>query len=125
MSDTGISKHDQVLVGLVLSLQGATMQHLGKIQNPLTGEVERDLDQARGSIDILEMLKAKCRTDTPKEILRLLDTTVMELQMNFLDETKKDAAVAEQAPATDEAQKTDESPDAPESPEAAGENGAT
>ncbi len=92
MNESGISKHDQILAGLVMSLQAATMQHLGKIQNPLTGKIDRDLDQARGSIDLLEMLKAKCRTDTPAEILSLLDTAVMELQMNYLDEVKKGEA---------------------------------
>lgn len=90
MSDTGVSKHDQVLAGLVLSLQAAAFQHLGKFKNPFTDKVERDLEQARGTIDILEMLKVKCRQDTPAEVLRLLDTAVMELQMNYLDEVKKD-----------------------------------
>ncbi len=90
MSQNGVSKHDQILVGLVWSLQAATLQQLGKIKNPLTDAVERDLMGARGSIDILEMLRAKCRQDTAPEVLRLLDTTVMELQMNYLDELKKE-----------------------------------
>jgi hypothetical protein len=94
MNETGISKHDQVLAGLVLSLQAAALQHLGKITSPLTGKVERDLEQARGTIDILEMLKVKCRSETHAEVLRLLDTAVMEVQMNYLDEVKKDQAGA-------------------------------
>jgi hypothetical protein len=100
-----MSKHDQVLAGLVLSLQAATMQHLGKITNMATGKMERDLEQARGTIDILEMLKAKCRQETPPEILTLLDKTVMELQLNYLDEVKKeqagDEAAAEESAAPD------------------------
>ncbi len=96
MSESEISKHDQILAGLVMSLQAASMQHLGKIQNPMTGKVERDLEQARGSIDLLEMLKVKCRTDTPPEIVQMMDTAVMELQMNFMDEMKKgDSAESE------------------------------
>ena len=87
-----MSKHDHILAGLVFSLQAATMQQLGKIQNPMTGEVEKDLDQARGSIDILEMLKAKCRTDTPEELLRMIDGAVMDLQLNYMDEMKKSAS---------------------------------
>ena len=92
MSQNGFSKHDQILAGLVWSLQAAALQQLGKIKNPLTDAVERDLVGARGSIDILEMLKAKCRQDTAPEVLRLLDTTVMELQMNYLDELKRERA---------------------------------
>jgi hypothetical protein len=96
MNDGGFSKHDHVLAGLVISLQAATMQHLGKVKNPLTDELERDLDQARGTIDILLMLKEKCRQDTPADILRLLDAAVMDLQMNYLEELKKDRAAARQ-----------------------------
>ena len=35
------------------------------------------------------MLKAKCRTDTPPELLRMLDGAVMDLQLNYVDERKK------------------------------------
>ena len=103
MNNSGMSRHDQVLAGLVMSLQAATMQHLGKIKNPLTDAVERDLDQARGTIDILEMLKAKCRQETPQEILDLLDAAVMQLQMNFLDEANRDQSdPAGESPETEE-----------------------
>jgi hypothetical protein len=105
-----IDQHDQVLAGLVISLQAAAMQQMGKITNPVTGKIERDLQQARGTIDVLEMLKVKCRTSTPAALLQLLDSTVMELQMNYLDELKKEgAADAEPAPASEDAQaETDE-----------------
>ena len=102
MTESEIGKHDQVLAGLVISLQTATMQQLGKMTNLFTGEIDRDLEQARGTIDILEMLKAKCRTDTPAALLQMLDTAVMELQMNYLDELKKESAAAGEE-ASDEA----------------------
>jgi len=96
MSGNGMSKHDHVLAGLFFSLQAAAMQQLGKMQNPLTGKVERDLEQARSTIDILEMLKAKCRTGTPAELLRMLDGAVMDLQLNYMDERKKSPPPAEE-----------------------------
>ncbi len=97
MSSTEFGKHDRTLVALVTQYQTLAMVSLGKIQNPATGKVERDLEQARIFIDILEMLKVKCRTDTPEDILRLLDSSVMDLQLNYLDEKKKDAAAQESA----------------------------
>lgn len=117
MGVNGMSKHDHILAGLVFSLQAATMQQLGKIQNPMTGEVERDLDQARGSIDILEMLKAKCRADTPEELLRMIDSAVMDLQLNYMDEMKKSAT-----PENDEEGEKDAAADE-ESQNAAGDTG--
>lgn len=105
MSQNELSNHDQVLLGLVYSFQMAAMQQLGKIQDPASGEVHRDLQQARTTIDVLEMLKAKCRTDTPDEVLQVLDQTVMGLQLNYMDELKKDetddTAEAETPPSAD------------------------
>ncbi len=103
MGSNEMSKHDHVLAGLVFSLQAAAMQQMGKIQNPMTGEIEKDLDQAKGSIDILDMLKVKCRTDTPDELLRLIDGAVMDLQLNYMDEVKKSATRDTDADAEQEA----------------------
>ncbi len=89
MSDQEMTRHDQILLGLVFSLQAGAMQQLGKMQSQMTGEMEKDLDQAKSTIDVLEMLKVKCRTDTPAEILRMLDGAVMDLQLNYMDEMKK------------------------------------
>lgn len=96
MSDDAFSKHDHVLLGLVMTLQYAAMQQLGKLTSPATGKIERDLDAARATIDLLEMLKVKCRTGTPAAVLQPLDTAVMELQMNFLDELRKEQAQAQE-----------------------------
>jgi hypothetical protein len=92
MATGELSKHDHILAGLVFSLQAAAMQQMGKIQNPMNGEIDKDLDQAKGTIDILDMLKAKCRTDTPEDLLRMIDSAVMDLQLNYTDEVKKAAA---------------------------------
>jgi len=89
MSELEMSRHDHILAGLVFSLQSAAMQQLGKVQNPATGEVEIELEQARATIDVLEMLKVKCRTDTPEPLLGMLDSAVMDLQLNYMDEFKK------------------------------------
>jgi len=95
MGANEMTKHDHVLAGLVFSLQAAAMQQMGKIQNPMTGAVEMDLEQARGTIDVLEMLKVKCRTETPEDLLRLIDGAVMDLQLNYMDEVKKQAKSAD------------------------------
>ena len=120
MSEINLSKHDHVLIGLFSSLQAAAMQQMGKIQNPVSGEIERDMAGAQSTIDILDMLKTKCRTDTPEDLLRFIDNSVMELQMNFLDEKKKDEAQTEDSP-TEEAAAADKPEEEAESKEEAGE----
>jgi len=110
MSEINMTRHDHILIGLFSSLQAAAMQQMGKIQNPMTQEVERDLAAAASTIDILEMLKVKCRTDTPDELLRFMDGAVADLQMNFVEEKKKDAAEPE-APAAEEESAADPAPE--------------
>ncbi len=102
MGSEEMTKHDHILAGLVFSLQAAAMQQLGKIQNPMTGQVELDLDQAKGTIDILDMLKVKCRTGTPEDLMRMVDSAVMDLQLNYMDEMKKAAAQGSEEPAVSE-----------------------
>jgi len=98
-----LTKHDHVLMSLVMQLQSNTMIHLGKMTNPMTGEIEVDLENAAHAIDLLEMLQAKCRTETPEALLKVMDQAVMDLQMNYLDEAKKAAAAddadSDEAPA--------------------------
>jgi len=106
MNDTGMSKHDHVLIGLVFSLQSQAMMLMGKVQNPATGETEMDLDQAGGLIDILDMLKTKCRHETPEEILKMLDGAVMDLQLNYTDEVKKSKDQEEASETTETSEET-------------------
>ena len=89
MTNDQLTKHDHVLLSLVMNLQTMAMVQLGKMASPHTGELQRDLEGARGTIDILEMLKVKCRQDTPEGLVKLLDQSVMDLQMNFLEESKR------------------------------------
>ncbi len=102
MSDQ-VSKHDQVLLTLAMNLQGGAMVQLGKLADPISGEVTRNLDGARYAIDVLEMLQAKCKDNSDAEIVGMLDRLVMDLQLNYMEEMKKD-----QAPSTDETGSDDE-----------------
>jgi hypothetical protein len=83
---------------LVLSMQAATMQHLGKVMSPVTGKVERNLDAARYSIDMLEMLQRKTVGNLSPDERKLLDHVLHELRLNYLDETTKVAEANQSAP---------------------------
>ena len=121
MSGNDLTKHDHILFGLVSQYQTLAMVSLGKIQNPISQEIERDLDQARAFIDILEMLKVKCRTGTPAELLRILDSAVMDLQLNYMEERKLDSRQAtDRAPDQTEGQPPAEDA-GPTGPEAGGQ----
>ena len=74
---------------LVYGLQMAAMQQMGKIASPITGKMERSLEAAQSSIDMLSMLEEKTRNNLTKEESELLKNILFELRMNFVDESKK------------------------------------
>ncbi|MGQ9604292.1 MAG: DUF1844 domain-containing protein [bacterium] len=85
------TKQDALFVNLVMLFKEAALQQMGKLINPITGKLEKNLDQARFSIDTLDMLKAKTAGNLSSEIERLLDTTLIELRMNYIAEVESES----------------------------------
>jgi hypothetical protein len=77
-------------IQLVLMFQTAAMHQMGKIQNPITKKMERDLDQAKFSIDMLEMIQQKTKNNLSENEKKFLDHVLFELRMNYVDEVNKD-----------------------------------
>jgi hypothetical protein len=84
MSDA--AQPNDLFLGLVASLQASAWMQLGKIMNPLSGKVERDLDRAQETIDLLGMLQTKTRGNLHPDEARLLEQILYELRMNFVEE---------------------------------------
>ena len=81
---------DPHFFSVVLSLSSAAMQQIGKVPNPMTQKIEKNLIQAQMSIDILDMLKKKTKGNlTPKED-QMLKNTLSDLQLNYADEAAKE-----------------------------------
>ncbi|MBN1885986.1 MAG: DUF1844 domain-containing protein [Candidatus Krumholzibacteriota bacterium] len=91
---------------LIAMFQTLALQQMGKLMNPLTGAVERDLHQARITIDMLEMISTRTAGNLSDTESRILDNVLMELRMNFVDESSrpepKDGDGAEEATTADE-----------------------
>ncbi len=83
-------KQQALFMQLVLMFHQAAWQQLGKIPNPMTNKVERDLEQARMSIDLLDMLKARTHGNLSDEESRMLEQVLRELKLNFVDELDKE-----------------------------------
>jgi len=83
-----ISEGEALFIQLVLMFQAAAMQQMGKLMNPLTSKTECDLEQAKFSIDILDMVKSKTKGNLLDEEGRLLEQVLYDLKMNYLEELK-------------------------------------
>ncbi|HLX12275.1 MAG TPA: DUF1844 domain-containing protein [Bacteroidota bacterium] len=82
-------KNELLLAQLVLMFQAAAHQQMGKLKNPMTDKIERDLSQAQVSIDIIDMLHAKMKGNLSTQEERLLSGVLQELKLNFVDEVAK------------------------------------
>lgn len=104
--DASNQKNAALFLQLVLTFQSAAWQQMGKLKNPLTDKVEKDLNQARFSIDMLEMIRSKTRGNLTENEQQFLNRSISELQLNYIAEVDKEQKEKEQAPA--EAEKSRE-----------------
>jgi hypothetical protein len=74
---------------LVAMFETLALQQLGKLVSPITGKVERDLRQARITIDMLVMIREKTAGNLLPEEQRIFNAVLTELQMNYLDESNR------------------------------------
>ena len=82
--------NEALFMAFVINLHATTMIALGKIASPLTQKIERNLEQARFTIDLLGMLEAKTAGNRTEEESRALKTVLTELRLNYIDEMEKD-----------------------------------
>jgi hypothetical protein len=87
MTDAKDKIHEARFLSLVLSLYNSAWISLGKIASPVTGKVDKDLDAARGSIDLLETLRVKTKGNVSAEEAKVIDNCLSTLQLNFVEES--------------------------------------
>jgi hypothetical protein len=80
---------DYRFLSLVMSLATAAWSQLGKVANPATQKIEKDIDQARISIEFLRMIQEKTEGNLSVKEQELIDNTVADLELNFADEVRK------------------------------------
>ena len=97
---------------LVMSFQAAAWQQLGKTVSPFSGKVERNLELAKNSIDILGMLETKTKGNLSDDERDFLKNVLTQLRMNYVEEINKPQP---EQPADDkQADNQDSKPDNPE-----------
>jgi hypothetical protein len=83
------SRDEMLFLQLVAMFQYAAMQQMGKLPNPVSGKIDRDLEQARMSIDMIEMLQSRTQASRSAREGEYLDKVLFELRMNYVDESKR------------------------------------
>ena len=78
-----------IFSALIQSLYGASMISMGKIPDPISGEVDINLQQASANIDMIDALKIKTAGNLDKEESTLIDTVLTNLRLTYIDEVER------------------------------------
>lgn len=92
MNKDNLSEEQQeqlLFMMLVQQHQQIAMMGMGKVENPNTGKIERELKSAKFAIDTLVMLQNYTAGNLPKELDDYLTETLNNLRMNYADEADK------------------------------------
>ncbi len=81
---------DQLFTQLLSIFYSSAMVALGKLKNPATDQIERNLEQAKLSIDMLDLIKEKTKNNLSDSQKRTLEGLLTDLRLNYIDESNKD-----------------------------------
>lgn len=82
--------HEIIFMQFVSGLYTSTMQHLGKLMNPVTANVEKNLDAAKATIELVRTLKKKTEGNLNEKESMMVDNALSNMQMNYVDELEKE-----------------------------------
>ena len=99
---TDQEKNQLLFMQIIMMFHTLTMQQLGKVKNPITDKLERDLHGAQSSIDLLDMLKEKTKGNLSQDEERFLVNSLKELKLNYVDEAAKPEPAKQEPPEPEE-----------------------
>ena len=92
-SSTGQGHEVEInFLNYITSLGFQAMIFMGEIPNPMTNEVEKNLTQAKFLIDTLTMLKEKTAGNLSDQEKNLLENSIYELQMKYVQHLQQGAS---------------------------------
>ena len=92
MAEEQLKKEDQLFIHLVNTFVQSAWISLGKVKNPVSDILERNLEQATYYIDLLDMLQTKLKGNLSEWEEQYIIHSLSELKLNFIDEQKKGSA---------------------------------
>ena len=91
MAEEQLKKEDQLFIHLVNTFVQSAWISLGKVKNPVSDSLERNMEQATYYIDLLDMLQTKMKGNLSEWEEQYIIHSLSELKLNYIDEQKKGA----------------------------------
>jgi len=89
LNDMSKPSKDDLFTLLITQLSSGVWVQLGKLPDPGTGKIERNLDAASMTIDILDALYEKTTGNLTEEQDKFIGGTLAQLKLNYVEELKK------------------------------------
>lgn len=80
--------YEILFVSFISMFYNSGIQQLGKIMNPLTGKIQKDLSAVQSTIEILKMLKIKTEGNLSSQEKSVLESSISNLQLNYVEEAQ-------------------------------------
>lgn len=78
-----------LFIALITSLASTCWMQLGKVPNPVSNKIEKDLENAKFTIDLLRILREKTQGNLTSEEEQILLSVITDLELNYAEEIKK------------------------------------
>jgi hypothetical protein len=72
----------------LLSLSTSVLIQLGEVQDPMTNQIEKNLSNAKQTIDLLGMLREKTKGNLTPDEEKLLENLLYDLRMRYVRATR-------------------------------------
>ena len=77
-------ENNHLFITLISSLSSQAWIQMGKIKNPVSDKIEKNLEAASMSIDMLVMIQDKTKDNLDEYEEKLLNQSIKDLKMNFV-----------------------------------------
>ncbi len=81
--------NEMLFIQLVMQNHQMALMSLGRIENPVLGKKEKNIDFAKLSIDTLDMIKEKTKGNLSEYEEKFLDESLREVKLAYISETEK------------------------------------
>lgn len=88
MSEAASTDPSVSFVSLVVSLGSSALVHLGEIAEPGASAPSKNLQLARDTIDVLQVLKDKTKGNLDDDETKLLDALLFDLRTKYMAAAK-------------------------------------
>lgn len=85
-----LTNEQLLFMQLIMQNQQIAMMAMGRLKNPVTNKIDRNLDYAKVSIDTLDMIAVKTKGNLSDYEEKYLTEVLKELKLNYVEEVNKD-----------------------------------